>query len=159
MSRFKGSFTVKLNVSASIKKETKIKLPLLVIKSGIFPDARHYAKNITAVNLYAVLLYGTRDGRIPSRNVLEFLNKYVEDNKNNFVGMYLKNRDDIMNAGTIIGTDINNKHKSLIYGFKSPGNAPSTIKQKGFNDPLIDTGTLVKSIAFSINGKGRYGRG
>ena len=73
MSRFKGSFTVKLNVSASIKKETKIKLPLLVIKSGIFPDARHYAKNITAVNLYAVLLYGTRDGRIPSRNVLEFL--------------------------------------------------------------------------------------
>ena len=66
MSRFKGSFTVKLNVSASIKKETKIKLPLLVIKSGIFPDARHYAKNITAVNLYAVLLYGTRDGRIPS---------------------------------------------------------------------------------------------
>ena len=146
MSRFKGSFTVKLNVSASIKKETKIKLPLLVIKSGIFPDARHYAKNITAVNLYAVLLYGTRDGRIPSRNVLEFLKKYVEDNKNNFVGMYLKNRDDIMNAGTIIGTDINNKHKSLIYGFKSPGNAPST-------------GTLVKSIAFSINGKGRYGRG
>jgi len=120
MSRFKGSFTVKLNVSASIKKETKIKLPLLVIKSGIFPDARHYAKNITAVNLYAVLLYGTRDGRIPSRNVLEFLNKYVEDNKNNFVGMYLKNKDDIMNAGTIIGTDINNKHKALIYGFKSP---------------------------------------
>ena len=51
MSRFKGSFIVKLNVSASIKKETKIKLPLLVIKSGIFPDARHYAKNITAVNL------------------------------------------------------------------------------------------------------------
>ena len=145
MSRFKGSFTVKLNVSASIKKETKIKLPLLVIKSGIFPDTRHYAKNITAVNL--------------SRNVLEFLNKYVEDNKNNFVGVYLKNKDDIMNAGTIIGTDINNKHKALIYGFKSPGNAQSTIKQKGFNDPLIDTGTLVKSIAFSINGKGRYGRG
>lgn len=159
MPKFKGSFTVKLEAKADKVKNPKMKFTKLEIQSGIFSDTQHYAKNISAQKLYSVLLYGTKDGRIPSRNVLDFVNKYVQDNKKKYVNIYLKHKDDVKVSGNIIGTDINNKHKALIYGFKSPSNAPSTVKRKGFNDPLIDTGTLVKSIAFSINGKGRYGKG
>ena len=157
--KFRGSFKAKLNVSVKKIEKPEIKFPVLTIESGIFSDTQHYAKNITAQNLYSVLLYGTKDGKIPSRNVLEFLNKYLEDNKEKYVGIYLKNDKDIMKAGNVIGLDINNKHKQLVYGFTSPGNAVSTIKGKGVNDPLIDTGTLVRSIAYSINNKGRYGKG
>ena len=159
MGRFRKSFTVKLDIKTKEIRHSETKFPELKIQSGIFSDTRHYAKNITAQGLYSILLYGTKDGRIPGRNVLDFANKYIEDNKERFVEVYLKNKDDIQNAGQIIGTDINNKHKMLVYGFTSPSNAPSTIKRKGRNDPLVDTGMLVKSLAFSINGKGRHGKG
>ena len=159
MARFKGSFKLKCKVSVDKTKDIKLRFPRLVIESGVFPDTKHYAKNISAQKLYGVLLYGSADGRIPSRNVLEFLNKYVEDNTEKFLSMYLESINDVYATGQKIGININNRHKALIYGVKSPSNAPSTIKKKGFNDPLIDRGVLVKSIAFSINGKGRFGKG
>ena len=111
MGRFRKSFTVKLDIKTKEIRHSETKFPELKIQSGIFSDTRHYAKNITAQGLYSILLYGTKDGRIPGRNVLDFANKYIEDNKERFVEVYLKNKDDIQNAGQIIGTDINNKHK------------------------------------------------
>ena len=158
--KFKGSFTAKLNVkSGKIKNTKKTSFQKLEIQSGIFQDIGHYAKNVTAQELYSILLYGTKDGRIPSRNVLEFLQNYVENSKYNFVSMYLEKNGELQTAGHLIGQDINNYHKNLVYGFASPSNALSTVKKKGRNDPLVDTGELVKSITYSINGKGRYGKG
>lgn len=158
--KFKGSFTAKLKVSAGdIKNTNEVKFKPVEVESGIFPDTGHYAKNLTAQELYSVLLYGTSDGRIPSRNVLDFLQHYVEGNTESFIGMYLEKQGQWQPAGHLIGQDINNYHKSLIYGFASPGNALSTIAKKGRDDPLVDTGELVKSIAYSVNGKGRYGKG
>ena len=37
---------------------------------------------------------------------------------------------------------------------KTPPNAPSTIKQKGSSNPLIDTGALRQSVTYSIAGGG-----
>lgn len=155
----KTSFKCKMKVKAKTVKLEVDKFGKVEVESGIFPDTRHYAKNISAQGLYSVLLYGTKDGRIPGRNVLDFLTKFTEDNQKDFFEVYLRNLKDPKLAGIIIGKTINDKHKQLIYNFKSPANAFSTVKKKGFNDPLVDTGTLVRSIAYSINGKGRYGKG
>lgn len=44
-------------------------------------------------------------------------------------------------------------HKS-VRRFSNPGNAESTIDQKGFDDPLVDTGQLLESIrAVILKGK------
>ncbi|KVS65720.1 hypothetical protein WK40_12245 [Burkholderia cepacia] len=37
-----------------------------------------------------------------------------------------------------------------IRDFKTPANAPSTIAKKGFDDPLIDSGTMVNSVTHRI---------
>lgn len=37
--------------------------------------------------------------------------------------------------------------KETIADFSNPPNAPSTIKKKGFNDPLVDTGLMMNSVS------------
>ncbi|KVH51180.1 hypothetical protein [Burkholderia diffusa] len=37
-----------------------------------------------------------------------------------------------------------------IRDFKTPANAPSTIAKKGFDDPLIDSGTMVNSVTHRV---------
>ena len=41
--------------------------------------------------------------------------------------------------------------KAVLLGWKIPGNAPSTIARKGFNDPLIHTRRLLKSVMWKAN--------
>ena len=40
--------------------------------------------------------------------------------------------------------------RASIIAMKSPPNAPSTIRKKGFDDPLIDTGHMLNSVDFEI---------
>ena len=61
-----------------------------------------------------------------------------------------------MTAGLMIGSDINQMHMKMIEAFSSPGNAQATIDDKGFDNPLINTGFLARSMFYSINGNGRY---
>jgi hypothetical protein len=36
---------------------------------------------------------------------------------------------------------------------KLASNAPSTIRKKGRNEPLVDTGTLKKKVAYRVEGE------
>lgn len=40
--------------------------------------------------------------------------------------------------------------KNLMQHWNSPPNAPSTIAQKGFNDPLIETGQLIDAVTAKV---------
>lgn len=40
-----------------------------------------------------------------------------------------------------------------ILDWNSPPNSPVTVEKKGFNDPLIETGTLYDSVKFRISGR------
>jgi hypothetical protein len=128
----------------------------LEVETGAFSDTKHYS-GMSTDYLYSILLYGTRDGRIPARNVLEFVQFYIENNIDRLTAIYVHNifaGPEVV--GHMVGSIINSEHVKLIHGFSSPGNAPSTIKQKGFDNPLIDTGELANQIFYSINGNGRY---
>jgi hypothetical protein len=50
----------------------------------------------------------------------------------------------------LMGTDIEGALKKSINDFTTPPNAPSTVKRKGFNKPLIDTSHMVNSTGYEV---------
>ena len=49
-----------------------------------------------------------------------------------------------------MGVEIVGEIQESIINFSDPPNAPSTIARKGFDDPLIDTGTMLRSVDFEV---------
>lgn len=67
------------------------------------------------------------------------------------VGNLLKeNNGDVPKTLALLGENVKGQIIETIQQFKSPPNAPSTVKKKGFNKPLIDTGTLWRSIDYEV---------
>lgn len=54
-------------------------------------------------------------------------------------------------ALSIMGEKIKDDLRASITGWTAPANAPYTIKQKGFNKPLVDTGHMMNSIGYEVN--------
>lgn len=50
----------------------------------------------------------------------------------------------------IMGELLAGQLRASIIAMKSPPNAPSTIRKKGFDDPLIDTGYMLSRVDFEI---------
>lgn len=57
---------------------------------------------------------------------------------------------DTTKALSLVGTGIKDQLTKSIVDFASPGNAPYTIAQKGFDKPLVDTGQMQRAPAFDI---------
>lgn len=59
-------------------------------------------------------------------------------------------RYDARKSLMIMGRGIQLQMRQTLNDWSEPPNAPSTVAKKGFNKPLIDTGTLERSIEFQI---------
>lgn len=57
---------------------------------------------------------------------------------------------DVGMALALIGDDVKGDIVETIQNFGEPENAPSTVKKKGFNKPLIDTGDLWRAIQSEV---------
>ena len=57
---------------------------------------------------------------------------------------------DVGKALALIGEDVKGDIVETIQNFSEPENAPSTVKKKGFNKPLIDTDGLLKAIQSEV---------
>lgn len=57
---------------------------------------------------------------------------------------------DVSKALAFIGEDVKGDIVETIQNFMEPENAPSTVKKKGFNKPLIDTDGLWKAIQSEV---------
>lgn len=57
---------------------------------------------------------------------------------------------DTTKALKLVGTGIKDQITKSIVDFASPGNAPYTIAQKGFDKPLVDTGQMQRAVGFDI---------
>ncbi len=53
-------------------------------------------------------------------------------------------------AFRMLGTQIADELKESIRTWSDPENAPSTIRAKGFNDPLVNKGTLLRSPSYEV---------
>lgn len=54
----------------------------------------------------------------------------------------------------VIGKALQNQIKQAIRNWDSPPNSPRTIAEKGFNNPLQDTDTMLNSVEYKITKKG-----
>lgn len=50
----------------------------------------------------------------------------------------------------LMGVKVSEELQQSIVGWRYPGNAPSTIAQKGFDNPLIDTSHMMNSVGFEV---------
>ena len=57
---------------------------------------------------------------------------------------------DVGMALALIGESVKDDIVETIQNFNEPENAPSTVKKKGFNKPLIDTGDLCGAIQSEV---------
>ena len=57
---------------------------------------------------------------------------------------------DVGKALALIGEDVKGDIVETIQNFMEPENAPSTVKKKGFNKPLIDTDGLWRAIQSEV---------
>lgn len=72
------------------------------------------------------------------------------------VSQALLGEKDSQQAFEVIGEDVRKKVQNRIDEGQFVPNAPSTIKRKGHDHPLIDTGTMRDSISYTVCEKGEY---
>lgn len=121
----------------------------------------HIEVGVLADNADAELLiiasaneYGTQDGHVPERS---YMRSTLNENQLRYqvamkraMGSLLTGsgtiRQNLSQFGELVVADVKRKIVTL----REPPNAASTIKQKGSDNPLIDTGRLLNSITFAL---------
>jgi hypothetical protein len=103
----------------------------------------------------AVNEYGSQDGRIPER---PFMRNTLNNNKAKYRALLRKlvaevavgtltNAQALERFGAIVKSDIQREITAL----RTPANADSTVAQKGFDNPLINEGTMRKSVDYKVS--------
>ena len=62
----------------------------------------------------------------------------------------LRQNGDVRQTLALMGEGIKGQIVETIQNFSQPANAPATVRKKGFDKPLIDSGTLWRSIGSEI---------
>jgi len=107
------------------------------------------------VTIAAANEFGTADGHVPERS---FLRSTADEQRPKYATMLGKAIDAVLDGdspdpalhrlGAVAVGDVQRKMRAI----KQPPNAPSTVAQKGADNPLIDTGRLRQSIEYEIGG-------
>lgn len=114
-----------------------------IVKSGTYDDGTQVAE----AAFYNE--YGT--AHIPPR---PFFRNTVAEHKSEWprqmVEALKENQFDVPKSLAQMGMGVRDQVVATIQGFNDPPNAKSTVKKKGFDKPLIDTGTLWRSIDYEV---------
>jgi len=137
------SFRIKIDDKEILKKLAKQKAILSV---GFWGDIYSDGKSVASVAAFNE--YG--GGHTPPR---PFMRNCVKRNRRkwrNSVQDRLPVILDMKKMAQELGEDMVEDLKYEIYLTNTPPNAPSTVKRKGFNKPLIDTGKMVNSVRMEV---------
>ena len=93
--------------------------------------------------------YGT--ATIPSR---PFFRNTIAQHKDEWpkqaAALMESNSGDVRQTLELMGEGVKGQIVETIQAFREPPNAAATVKKKGFDKPLIDTGTLWRSIDYEV---------
>jgi len=56
-------------------------------------------------------------------------------------------------SARIVGENHEARQKAAMTAWSTPPNSARTVKLKGFNDPLVHTGAMIKGVGTKVNGK------
>lgn len=115
-----------------------------VLESATYPDG-------TPVAMVAFWNeYGTKTSPVRA-----FFRTTVSDQKKNWVlsvQNLMKMHDDPKKVMGLIGEHMRGQIVQSINTWTDPPNAPYTVRMKGFQKPLVDSGQLMRSISFEVGG-------
>nr|DAQ61395.1 MAG TPA: virion morphogenesis protein [Caudoviricetes sp.] len=120
----------------------------LKVRVGIFESAKYEdGTPVAAVAFWNE--YGTAN--IPPR---PFFRNTVAAHKDEWphqaAAILQANGGDMRQTLALLGEGVKGQIVETIQNFKQPANAPATVRKKGFDKPLIDRGTLWRSIGSEI---------
>lgn len=138
-------FDIKIKDDVLKQLEKKQRKVLIV---GFF-DEKY--PNGTRIGLVATANeYGVPEHNVPPR---PFMRDTVITRKSKWlkvVDEVLPETLDVDRTLSILGDVIADDVSNMITAYAIPPNAPSTIKHKGFNDPLVDTGRMRDSVGWKV---------
>lgn len=148
-----NKFTVSAPGLSLMKKEIQKNLSFLKTKDfvtvGIHEDAgTHPNSEETNAQIGATLHFG--NSYIPARPWLDVGVRSGQSQYNQMIKLGIKKKENISLVLDRVGQVAVGKVKEYMTNLSTPPNAKSTVKEKGFNNPLIHTGELRSSITSKI---------
>lgn len=145
---------VKSNLRGLAALKKKIKTMSQYSAQAGYYDNKHPTAGISYAYLASIHEYGTRDGRIPQR---DFITKAYLDWATSINDEAKKAAISIIYKGIPVRTALKGIADdgalfitNAAYSFDSPANAASTIQNKGFDNPLIETGKLANGVKSKV---------
>lgn len=132
------------SLASALKKysEMNASVRVGVLENATYPDG-------TPVAMVAFWNeYGTKTSPVRA-----FFRTTVSDQKKNWVlsvQNLMKMHDDPKKVMGLIGEHMRGQIVQSINTWTDPPNAPYTVRMKGFQKPLVDSGQLMRSISFEV---------
>jgi hypothetical protein len=142
-----------------ILKQFKL-LDKQTISTGYFRDAPNYPldenfeDNYPVAHVAFIQEYGDASQKIPQRNFMSFTFGMKKDEwlrkYNDYLDEWFSGKWDVKTHLEFIGSQMASDMKKSIMSWAVPANRPFTVQKKGFNDPLIETGTMLHATAYKV---------
>lgn len=120
------------------------------VKAGLLESAPAYPDGTSVVDVGVYNEFGT--SRIPARPFMRVAmdqgGKELEAFVSHMVDLLIDGRTDPKGVDDSVGNAAADTIRKTIAGFNKPPNAPSTVKVKGRDDPLVDTGHMRDSVDY-----------
>lgn len=122
------------------------------VKAGILSDAGSHENGKTLAEIAAYNEFGTEDipERPAHRDTFEKTRPKFKSHLAKSVDLVIEGKATPEQVLHRIGAWYVGQLKKGVIAWDDPPNAPSTIQQKGSDNPLIDTGRTVNSINYEI---------
>ena len=120
-----------------------------IVRVGWFSQHR-YSDGLPVASVAIFNEYGTptAPARPFVRPVVHGEKQTILENLKHHYKTALRNNTNTNKVLTLIGEDVKWRIQAQILATNTPPNAPSTIKAKGFNKPLYDTGFMLNSVSY-----------
>ena len=120
-----------------------------IVRVGWFSQHR-YSDGLPVASVAVFNEYGTptAPARPFVRPVIHGQKQTILENLKHHYKSALRNNTNTNKVLALIGEDVKWRIQAQILATNTPPNAPSTIKAKGFNKPLYDTGFMLNSVSY-----------
>lgn len=129
-----------------IKNQPEVKVGFL--EGSTYPDGTPVAL-VAAINNFGAPAAG-----IPAR---PFFSNMVREKSPNWgkslANILVTNNYDAKKSLALMGEGIGSQLQDSIQKLADPANADSTVARKGFNKPLIETGHMINSVGYEVDGE------
>jgi hypothetical protein len=116
-----------------------------------FMEGATYPDGTSVPMVAAIQEFGAPANNIPPRPFFRGMIAKDSPHWGDQLGTLLKaTQYDGSRALELMGEEIKGELTESIRDFGTPANSESTVDQKGFNDPLIDTGHMINSITARV---------